>query len=122
MCGPGPVGVTVGRMVFLDAQANQVTLSGNQSVPVHTSILIQFSSPMNAASVAAAITFIDSNNFPVASGTSWYQYDVYATITPSADLAHNTDYTLAVNASATDSNGTRLTVNANASASFKTTP
>jgi hypothetical protein len=118
--GPGPAGVTVGRMVFLDAQSNQVQLAGNQSVPVHTSFLIQFSGPMNAASVATAIVFTDSNNSPVAYGTSWDQYNVDVTITPSADLAHNTNYTLAVNDTATDSNGSRLTVNANSTAAFKT--
>jgi Bacterial Ig-like domain len=118
--GPGPVNVTVGRMVFLDAQSNQVALSENQSVPVHTSILIQFSGPMNAASVVAAITFANTNNAPVAFGTNWDQYDVNATITPSADLAPGTNYTLAVSGSATDSNGRGLTVNANSSASFKT--
>jgi hypothetical protein len=118
--GPNPVGVTVVRMIFLDDQTNQVALSGNQSVPVHTSFLIQFSGPMNVATVAAAITFADSNNSPVAFGTSWDQYDVNLTITPTADLVPNVNYTLAVDDNATDSNGTRLTVNANASASFKT--
>jgi Bacterial Ig-like domain len=118
--GPNPVGVTVVRMIFLDDQTNQVALSGNQSVPVHTSFLIQFRGPMNVATVAAAITFADSNNSSVAFGTSWDQYDVNLTITPTADLVPNVNYTLAVDDNATDSNGTRLTVNANASASFKT--
>jgi len=119
--GPGPVGlVIVSMMDYLDAQSNRVVLWGNQSVPVHTSFLIQFSGPMNAASVATAIVFTDSNNSPVAFGTSWDQYNVNVTITPSADLAHNTNYTLAVNDTATDSNGTRLTVNANSTAAFKT--
>lgn len=119
--GPSPVGVTVGRMVFLDAQSNQVTLAGNQSVPVHTSFVIQFSVPMNVTSVAAAITFTDANNSSVAFGTSWDQYDVNVTITPSADLALNTNYILSVNDTATDANNIRLTENANSSAAFKTT-
>lgn len=107
-------------MIFLDAQSNQVTLSGNKSVPVHTSFIIQFSSPMNVTSVAAAIIFTDANNSPVAFNTSWDQFDANVTITPKADLVPDTNYTLSVNDTAADSNGTRLTVDANASAAFTT--
>jgi Bacterial Ig-like domain len=120
--GPYPPGVVfVSIMVFLDAQSSWVTLSGNRNVPVHTSFVIHFSGPMNVASVAAAIAFTDANNSPVAFGTSWDQYDVNVTITPSADLAQSTDYILSVNDTAIDANNTRLTVNANSTAAFKTT-
>lgn len=118
--GPYPAGVTVNGMVFLDAQSSWVTLSGNQDVPVRTSFVIQFSSPMNVTSVAAAITFTDANNSSVAFGASWDQYDVKVTITPSADLAPNTNYSLSVNGTAVDGNNTSLTVNANSTAAFKT--
>lgn len=122
--GANPPGeVTVNGMVFLDAQSNQVVLSGSQAVPVHASFVIQFNVTMNVASIAAAVTFLDSNNNPVAFAVSSDQnaaYSMNVTITPTADLVHNTNYMLSVNDTAADSYGTRLTVNANASAAFKT--
>lgn len=119
--GPNPSSpVYVNGMFFLDAQSNQMTLSGNQNVPVHTSFVIQFNDPMNVTSATAAITFIDANSNPVSYGTSWDYYGMIATISPSADLAHAACYTLSVKDTATNLSGTRLTVNANASAAFKT--
>jgi hypothetical protein len=129
--GPGPVSygpapnpeVIVNGIVFLDAQSNQVNLSGNQTVPVHTSFIIQFSGLINVASVPAATTFIDSNNNPVAFTTSSgqsAQYSISVTITPTADLLPNSNYTLSIGDTATDSYGDKLIVDANASAAFKT--
>lgn len=121
--GPSPTGVMVNGMVFLDAQSNQVQLSGNQAVPVHTSFVIQFGGLMNVASIAAAITFVDSSNNPVAFAASAdqnAQYSVNITVTPTADLLPNTNYTLSINDTATDSYGNKLVINANASAPFRT--
>lgn len=122
--GPGPVGlVVVSMMDYLD-QSNRVVLWGNQNVQVHTAFGIYFNNVlMNVATVEAAITFTDANSNPVAFTTSADQNAQYSTkvvVTPTADLAHNTNYILSVNDTATDSNGTRLMVNVNASASFKT--
>lgn len=121
--GPYPPGITVSSMVFLDAQSNQVALSGNQSVPVHTSFILQFSTPMDVASVVAAIAFIDSNNNPVGFALSpgqTDQYSILVTIAPAADLLPNANYTLSVKDTAMDSSGNKLIVNTNASAAFKT--
>lgn len=124
--GPAPSpGVIVNGIVFLDAQSNQVNLSGSQTVPVHTSFIIQFSGPMNVASVATATTFVDSNNNPVAFTTSSdqnAQYSMSVTITPTVDLVHNTNYTLSIGNTATDAYGNKLIVNASSSAAFKTSP
>ena len=75
-------------------------------------------------SVAAATTLINSNNNPVAFATSSVQnaqYSMNVTITPTADLLPNTNYTLSVGDTATDSYGDKLIVDANTSAAFMTT-
>jgi len=117
-----PGSVTVNGMAFLDSQSNIINLSGNQTVPVHTSFIIEFNVPMNVAAVATAITFIDSNNSPVAFviSSDYVPYSINFTITPTADLEQNTNYTLSIGDTATDSYGNKLIVNANASAAFKT--
>jgi len=124
MYGPGQnFNVSVIGIVFLDAQSNQVNLSGNQTVPVHTSFVMKFSGLINVASVAAAISFIDLNNIPIAFITSSdqnAQYSTIVTLTPTADLLHNTNYALSIDNTATDSYGNKLIINANASATFKT--
>jgi len=121
--GPAPAMVAVNGMVFLDAQSNQVNLSGDQAVPVNASFIIQFSGLINVASVASATAFTDSHNDPVAflaSSDQNAQYSMNVTITPSAALAQNTNYALSVGDTATDYYGRNLVITANASASFKT--
>ncbi|HYA89011.1 MAG TPA: Ig-like domain-containing protein [Nitrospirota bacterium] len=123
MYGPAPAAVTVNGMVFLDAQSNQVNLSGAENVPVNASFVIQFSGLINVASVAAATTFLDSNNNHVAFLASSDQnapYSMDVTITPTAALAQNTNYTVSVGDTATDYYGENLVLTANASASFRT--
>jgi len=105
-------------MFFLDAQNNKINLwINNQAVPVHTSFVIQFGDSMNVASVAAAITFINSNNNPVAFALSSDQNapcSVNVNITPTADLLPNTNYILSVNDTAVDCSGTKHIVKTSA--------
>lgn len=77
---------------------------------------------MNVASVAMAITFIDSNNNSVTFVTSsaYVLYSIYVTITPTADLLPDTNYVLNVGDTAMDLYGNKLIVNANAPAAFRT--
>ncbi len=119
--GPPPyTQVSVTGIYFLDAQSHTVKLADNQNVPAHTSFTIQFNTAMNMDSVLTAITFVDSGNTPVAFA-ALAQDERTMGLTPSADLAHNSTYTLSVNNNAVDASGnSRLLVDANATATFKT--
>ncbi len=120
MYGPSPVQpVLVVVMSFLDAQSSPVELSGSRNVPVHTSFIIQFNTAMDMNSVAAAISFVDSGSSPVVF-TASPQSDWSIQVTPSSDLASNSDYTLSVNNNAMSSGGSGLTVDAKSTATFKT--
>jgi hypothetical protein len=123
--GPGPVApCRVSGMHFVDAQSNQVPLNGNQSVPVHTQFLIEFSTTMSR-SAPTTTTLTDSNSSPVAHSKTWDNgvspYPNHAIIVvPSSDLANNMEYTLRVGNDAYDTSGNRIEITDTATAVFRT--
>lgn len=122
--GPQPVGsTTVTGIYFVDSQSTQALLQGSQAVPVHTQFMINFSADVNMASVADAITFVDSGNNAVACSKAWDTTNFQnrtINVIPASDLSHGTSYALGVGAGATDSNGSSISVTNDATADFKT--
>lgn len=117
--GPGAViTLRVNGMFFVDAQSNHVSLYGNQSVPIHTQFLIEFSQTMDK-SAPTTLSLTDSNNSPVADSKTWgNDYTVH--VTPNSDLMHSADYTLRVGNDTVDINGNKLEITDTATAVFKT--
>ncbi|RLF32798.1 MAG: hypothetical protein DRN08_06220, partial [Thermoplasmata archaeon] len=80
---------------------------GATGVPVTTKISATFSEAMNTASVEAAFSITSS----VAGTFIWVENTM--TFTPTANLAHNTTYTVTISATATDMAGNGLDGNEN---------
>ncbi len=122
--GPPPAGsTTVTGIFFLDAQTNQVSLSGSSAVPVHTQFVINFSDDMNMDSVAAAISFVDAAQNEIPCAKIWDTTNAQQrtiSVTPDSDLAHTATYTLSVKQWALDSSGYTLSATADATAHFTT--
>jgi hypothetical protein len=107
---------------FLDADMNRIELRGNQNVPVRTQFVFVFSADMNTdlhmTSYRTRVTFVDSNENAVSFSMGWTNARTLS-LTPSADLAFNTDYTITVY-QAEDSAGNPLNDYADQSAAFRT--
>ncbi|MEW5797364.1 MAG: Ig-like domain-containing protein [Bacteroidota bacterium] len=86
--------VTVGDTV--KPQILTATPAGGKPVPTYKEITVQFNTPMDAASTAAAFSII-----PAVTGTkSWNNDNTVLTFDPSSNLAWNTLYTVTVDSSA----------------------
>lgn len=129
MYGPaplyGPVAVpmygapfvpVVNHMSFLDSKSVKIKLS-SQSVPVHTSLTINFNVDFNT-SAPATVTFTDASGNAVPNTQAWENSRTLS-VTPSADLAHDTTYTLSID-EVTDSGGVRQNTKGAIVATFKT--
>jgi hypothetical protein len=118
--GPAPVNsyaTTVLSLDYRDDQKRYYSLSGNQQVPVHLTILIGFNGAMDLRS-PVTLTFIDSGNTAVQNSQTW-QDNMTLIVTPAANLQNATDYTLRVE-DATDSRGAKIQITDTATAVFKT--
>jgi hypothetical protein len=105
---------------FYDASMQRADLRGISSVPVHTQFEFVFSTDMDTdlSHSRIRISFVDSNNTPVAFTPNWIDARTLSII-PNADLTYNTDYTLTVD-DAEDTLGNPLNTYANSSAKFRT--
>ncbi len=122
--GPSPntpsISPQVSTMYFKDAQSNNVSLYGNQNVPVHTTFIIVFSTAMNTTGPSTVI-FTDSNSNPVAFDKVWDNNAPSSLmVTPQADLSLDSVYTLKMGGDAVDTFGNTMTLTDSATAIFKT--
>ncbi len=79
--------------------------SGASNVATNTPISVTFNEAMNASSLNGALTLRQLYFFGVAGSVSYNASNFTATFVPSAALATNRTYTVALSSSATDTNG-----------------
>jgi hypothetical protein len=107
----------VNAINYLDDQQHVYTLDNNQSVPVHLTILVSFSSAMDQ-STPVSLDFMDSANNVITNTQAWRD-SLTLSVVPSSDLLYNTDYTFSV-VDAIDSKGAAIFISDTAKAAFKT--
>jgi Big-like domain-containing protein len=119
--GPPPPNYTHPEVIsiyFIDSQSNRILLQNNQTVPIQVVCHIEFSKSMNTA-VPVTISFADSAGNTVPISKSW-QNDLTLVVTPVSQLLLNTTYTLSAGSDAEDTFGNKISLTADATASFKT--
>jgi hypothetical protein len=114
--GTGPLDVMT--IYYLDSLSNTILLRNNQNVPVQVVCRIDFSKTMNTA-VPVTMSFADSAGNVVPISQAWAN-DLTLVVTPISQLLFNTAYTLSVGNDAEDTFGNKITLTADATASFKT--
>lgn len=125
MYGPGPVygpAPVVDPMVYNICYLNgniQVSLYDNLQVPIDKKFVFAFTREMDTSLPVTVALTQGINDVPLDSPiweSAWQ-----LSVMPSAVLMHDTEYTLRLT-DATDASGTKIIINDQASASFKTLP
>ena len=121
--GPGSASIypMVSGMYFLDDQSRTMLLQKNlinQNIPLQTKFTIEFTDDMNT-SLPGTVFLTDSGEVAVSLVETWETLRII-TVTPSSDLAPNTEYTLRVAEDAEDVKGRKIYLTAGATAAFKT--
>ena len=102
---------------FHDVKKKRVIPRKNKGVPIHPPFTIDF--PVDVTTSApATVTFTDTNGSAVAYTQAWGNSRTLV-VTPSADLLHDTAYTLRIE-DVMDANGIKHNLGNDALATFKT--
>lgn len=117
--GPAPVNnPMVSAIYFIDSQSNYIPLQNNQSVFILFACFIDFSKDMNT-SAPTTMAFTDASGNAVPFTKSWINPRTLE-VTPITPLQFNTTYTLSVGNDAEDILGNKITLTADATATFIT--
>lgn len=119
--GPPPTAnrpaTIVNAIYYFDGLQQINTLDNNQSVPIHLTIFVSFSSAMDQSS-PVSLDFRDSADNVVLNTQTW-QNQLTLEIMPSPDLMNNMNYIFSV-VDGADAKGAALSITNSSKAAFKT--